>query len=153
MSKPSLSNQQIKALKSQAHALKPVVRIGQHGVTDAVMTELEIALDHHELLKVKVSVGERLARDEVIEQLARKTRSTIVQRIGNILVLYRKKPEPPAAKAQSTTGSKKSSKPRSKAFTQTRAKTNAKDAPRTQARSGLKTSVKSTSARSRSTKR
>lgn len=83
-----------------------MVRIGQHGVTDSVLAELEVALDHHELLKIKISVGEREARDAVIDQLAAKTRASVIQRIGNILVLYRKKPETPAAKPRGGAGSK-----------------------------------------------
>ncbi len=93
MTNPALSNQSIRALKSQAHALKPVVRVGQHGVTDAVLAELEIALDHHELLKIKVGIGDRDARDTIIADLATRTNSTVIQRIGNIAVLYRQKPE------------------------------------------------------------
>lgn len=93
MTNPALSNQSIRALKSQAHALKPVVRVGQHGVTDAVLAELEIALDHHELLKIKLSTGERDLRDTMIAELTSRTRATVIQRIGNIAVLYRKKPE------------------------------------------------------------
>ena len=92
MTKPQLSNQQIRALKSQAHALKPVVRVGQHGVTDALLTELDIALTHHELLKVKLSVADRDLREQLIEQLATQSKATIIQRIGGVLVLYREKP-------------------------------------------------------------
>lgn len=93
MTNPALSNQSIRALKSQAHALKPVVRVGQHGVTDAVLAELEIALDHHELLKIKLSIGDRDQRDSMIAELASRTKATVIQRIGNIAVFYRKKPE------------------------------------------------------------
>ena len=92
MAIPPLSNQQIRSLKSQVHALKPVVRVGQHGVSDAVLAELEGALDHHELLKVKVSTGDRDERDQIITIMAEKTSATVVQRIGNMVVFYRKKP-------------------------------------------------------------
>ena len=60
------NQKQTKHLKSLCHALDPVVRIGQKGVTDAVMSELEIALSHHELIKIKVSVGDRDARSAAI---------------------------------------------------------------------------------------
>ncbi len=103
MTIPQLSNQQIRALKSQAHALKPVVRVGQHGVTDSVMAELNLALDHHELLKVKISTGDRELRDQLIEKLATASQANIIQRIGNILVLYRKKPEAAAKKKKRAT--------------------------------------------------
>lgn len=107
MTKPPLSNIEIRALKSQAHALKPVVRIGQHGVTDAVLTELDNALTHHELLKVKLSSADRDDRDELIKKLAEKSKAVIIQRIGGVVVLYRKKP------AASADG--KSRKPQSRA--------------------------------------
>jgi len=103
VTKPKLSNQQIRAFKSQAHALKPVVRVGQHGVTDAVLTELDIALTHHELLKVKISAADRDLREEVIKQLVEKSKATIIQKIGGMLVLYRKNPPAPA-KAKSRAG-------------------------------------------------
>ena len=64
------NQKQTKHLKSLCHALTPVVRIGQKGVTDAVMSELEIALSHHELIKIKVSVGDRDARSAAITQIA-----------------------------------------------------------------------------------
>lgn len=108
MTKPQLSNQQIRALKSQAHDLKPVVRVGQHGVTDAVLTELDIALSHHELLKVKISTADRDQREEVITRLAEKSKAIVIQKIGGVLVLYRKKPPAPAptkSKAKPRAGS------------------------------------------------
>lgn len=90
-----LTQKQIKHLKSLAHSLKPVVRVGQHGVTPAVIKELEIALDHHELLKVKVSVGDRDLRATMIDDLCRKTEAVSIQSIGNIAVLFRRNTKAP----------------------------------------------------------
>jgi len=59
MSSKALNKQQLKTLRSMAHALKPVVRLGQNGLTDAVMRELDLALDHHELVKVKITGSDR----------------------------------------------------------------------------------------------
>lgn len=87
--------QQTKHLKSLCHALSPVVRIGQKGVTDAVMSELEIALSHHELIKIKVSVGDRDARNEAIQQIADSTRGVVVQKVGQTAVLFRRNHEKP----------------------------------------------------------
>lgn len=91
----TLSKQQIKLLKSHTHALKPVVRLGQHGLTDAVLKELEIALDHHELVKVKVAAEDREARDSLFTVLSSKTKSQMVQQIGGIVVLYRRNEKNP----------------------------------------------------------
>lgn len=91
----SLSKQQIKFLKSHTHALKPVVRLGQHGLTDAVIKELEIALDHHELVKVKVAAEDREARESLFSALCKKTKSHLVQQIGGIVVLYRRNEKNP----------------------------------------------------------
>jgi len=101
VTKPELNNQQIRALKSRAHDLKPVVRIGQHGLTEAVLSELEIALTHHELLKVKLAASDRAARDAQVADVAKRSGAAVVQRIGNVLVLYRANPEQhkPAARA------------------------------------------------------
>jgi len=99
VTKRQFSNQQIRELKSRAHSLKPVVRIGQHGLSEAVLTELDIALSHHELLKVKLAAADREQRNTLIEQLVAKSGASVVQRIGHILVLFRAKP--PATKKPS----------------------------------------------------
>ena len=93
--KPStttLTTQQIRQLKSRAHALKPVVRVGQQGVTPAVLAELDTALDYHELLKVKLTGADRDTRQALIDRLCRKSNALCLQRIGGIAVLYRRNP-------------------------------------------------------------
>ncbi len=111
MANPPLTNQQIRSLKSQAHALKPVVRVGQHGMSDAVLAELDGALDHHELLKVKVSTGDRDERNALIVTMLEKSSATMIQRIGNMVVLYRKKPaDAHKAKKRATPGRARSTK-------------------------------------------
>lgn len=91
-----LTEYQRKYLRGLAHSRKPVVMVGQHGLKDSIVEELEGALSHHELVKVKVSVGEREARDAVIQTLCMKTGAELVQRVGNIAVLFRRNPEKPA---------------------------------------------------------
>jgi RNA-binding protein len=91
----SLTNAQRRWLKQQAHHLKPVVRIGQHGLTDAVMAEVEIALDHHELIKVKVAGGDHAERDAQVEAIAVNAGADLVQRIGNTASYYRANPKRP----------------------------------------------------------
>lgn len=92
---PVLSDAQRKHLRGLAHALRPVVRLGQAGLTETVAGETERALHDHELIKVKAPGGDRGARDELFAQLARATGSAVVQRIGNVAVLYRPRAELP----------------------------------------------------------
>ncbi|WP_198243824.1 YhbY family RNA-binding protein [methane-oxidizing endosymbiont of Gigantopelta aegis] len=81
-----------KKLKSQAHALKPVVTIGQLGLTDAVIKETNIALNAHELIKIKIRT-DKDQRLEIQHQLCLKTEAEPVQMIGQIAVIYRKNPD------------------------------------------------------------
>ena len=89
----SLSENDTRALRAAAHKLKPIVLIGKAGVTEAVLTELNIALDHHELIKIKVPGEDREARRAAIEAVAAQSDSQLVQVIGHIAVLYRKAPK------------------------------------------------------------
>ena len=92
---PALTDAQRRHLRGLAHALKPVVRLGQAGLTAAVASETARALSDHELIKVKGPGGDREARDALFAELARSTGSVLVQRIGNVAVLYRPRPELP----------------------------------------------------------
>jgi RNA-binding protein len=87
-----LSERQKKHLRALAHALKPVVRLGNAGMTAAVSLEASRALEDHELIKVKGPAGDRAARDALFAALARATGSILVHRIGNVAVLYRPRP-------------------------------------------------------------
>jgi len=86
-----LDNSKKKALKAEAHHLKPVIRIGQKGLTDNVVQETGQALDIHQLLKIHIANDDRDMRHEAAEQLAKATRSEIVSQIGKTFTLYRKK--------------------------------------------------------------
>jgi RNA-binding protein len=90
-----LTENQKKTLRSYGHKLKPVVMVGDRGISDGVLRELEIALDHHELIKVRVRAGDRESRDAMIRQLADAGHAAIVQRVGNIALLFRRNPEAP----------------------------------------------------------
>lgn len=81
-----------KKLKAQAHPLNPVVLIGQAGLTAAVMNEINLALDAHELIKVKIR-AERDERSAIREQICAETHAELVQSIGQVAVLYRKNPK------------------------------------------------------------
>ena len=90
-----LSNNQIRHLRGLAHPLKPVVMVGQHGMKDSIMAEVEIALDAHELIKLKISVGDREARDGIIQDIMAQSGAELVQRIGNTAILFRRNPDQP----------------------------------------------------------
>jgi RNA-binding protein len=92
---PELSERQRRHLRGLAHPLKPVVRLGNAGLTEAVALETERALRDHELIKVKAPGGDREARDALFASLAGRTASALVHRIGNVAVLYRPHPELP----------------------------------------------------------
>ncbi|HEY4647363.1 MAG TPA: ribosome assembly RNA-binding protein YhbY [Steroidobacteraceae bacterium] len=84
-----MNERQLKHLRRLAHPRRPIVTVGTAGLNDAVIEELERALTDHELLKVRVRCDDRAERDNVIEELTRRTRSTLVQRVGHVAVLYR----------------------------------------------------------------
>lgn len=89
----NISNAQKKQLKSIAHSLKPVVTVGQHGMKETIDTEIAVAIKHHQLIKVKVGLGDRDARDELIGQIVETHHAELIQRVGNIAVLYRFNPQ------------------------------------------------------------
>ena len=76
-----------------AHHLHPIVMVGDGGVSDAVIAETNRALDDHELIKVKVNAMDRQDRGEMIDALAAACQAETVQKIGKIVVLYRRNPE------------------------------------------------------------
>ncbi len=97
----NLTESQKKSLRGLAHGLKPIVMVAGGGASEGVINELDQALAHHELLKIRVRVGDREARDELIGQLCRETRATLVQRVGNVATLFRRNPEKPKIKLPS----------------------------------------------------
>jgi RNA-binding protein len=86
-----LSEKQKKHLRRLAHPLSPIVMLGNAGLTDGVVNELDRALTDHELVKVSARVGERDARNAALESLAARTSAELVQRIGNVGVFYRRR--------------------------------------------------------------
>ena len=89
----ALSPKQKHDLRAKAHHLKPVVMIGDKGLTENVMTELNIAIEHHELIKVKIAGADKESRQEATNQICDAAKCELVQHIGNILVLYKRKIE------------------------------------------------------------
>jgi len=86
-----LSEKQKKHLRRLAHPLSPIVMLGNAGLTDGVVSELDRALHDHELVKVSARVGEREARNAALDVLAARTSSALVQRIGHVGVFYRRR--------------------------------------------------------------
>ena len=81
-----------KKLKAQAHLLNPVVMIGHSGLTPAVMKEINLALDTHELIKVKIR-AERDDRSVIRTQICTETTAELIQSIGQVAVFFRKNPK------------------------------------------------------------
>lgn len=84
-----LTSAQTRFLRGQAHGLKAMLQVGGKGVTAAVIAEVDQALEHHELIKVKVAGDDREARAAMVDALASGTGAALVQRIGHTAVLYR----------------------------------------------------------------
>lgn len=90
----NISTQQKRYLRSLAHALKPVVTVGESGLSDAVMRELDLSIDHHELIKVRIHAEDREERKKLIDDLCSKSNSTLIQSIGHLAVIYRPSKKP-----------------------------------------------------------
>ena len=88
-----LKESQLKYLRGLGHGLKPVLTVADKGLSDAVLAEYEIALAHHELIKVRLRVGDRDLRDQYIDSLCANAGAELVQRIGNVALVYRENPE------------------------------------------------------------
>src|SRR6185295_10002749 len=93
----TLTPDERKALRARAHALHPVVMIGNPGLTDAVLKEIDIALKSHELIKIRMLGDDRAAREEALERIGAALDAAPVQLVGKILVVYRPRPEPEEA--------------------------------------------------------
>lgn len=91
----NLNKASIKQLRAEAHRLKlkPVVMIGQNGLSDNVHMEIDNALSHHELIKIRVPGLESGDKKLMIESIAQKHEASIIQTIGHVAVLYRRNKE------------------------------------------------------------
>lgn len=91
----SLSSQQVRTLRAEAHRLKlkPVVMIGQHGLSENVMNELEQSLTYHELIKVRIPALEKSEKKELVAEICQLLQAESIQTIGHITVLFRENPK------------------------------------------------------------
>jgi putative YhbY family RNA-binding protein len=88
-----LSAAERKALKARAHPIKPIVMIGDAGLSPGVMTEIERGLTSHELIKIRVAMDDREGREALLAEICKACGASAVQHIGKILVIWRKSAE------------------------------------------------------------
>ncbi len=90
-----LSNSHLRHLRGIGHTLHPIVAIAAKGLTDNVMAELELALDRHEIIKVRVTGEDRAARDALMASVLERSHAEKVQRVGHVLTMFRRNPREP----------------------------------------------------------
>lgn len=88
----SLTPRERTALKARAHALEPVVNVGQRGLTDNVLAEIDRALTAHELIKVRAGAADREERAGLLDAIVARTDAAPVQSVGKVIVLWRPRP-------------------------------------------------------------
>ncbi|HUD96113.1 MAG TPA: ribosome assembly RNA-binding protein YhbY [Woeseiaceae bacterium] len=93
-----LSESQKKFLRGLGHKLKPVILVGEAGISDALFKEFDSTIGHHELIKIRVRAGNRSDRDAILDELCRRGSAIRVSRIGNTALLYRHNDDKPRIK-------------------------------------------------------
>jgi len=89
----NLTEPQKKYLRGLGHPLKPLIIVGEAGLSESLLAEFETTLLHHELIKMSVRVGDRATRNAIIEKLCTVSSAALIQRVGNMALLYRENPE------------------------------------------------------------
>jgi len=89
-----LTTKQIKFLRAHAHKLKPVVIVGNAGLTEGVLDEIEARIEHHELIKVRLNAANREERQSMIDKICETVHATMVNSIGHIATFYRPSAQP-----------------------------------------------------------
>jgi RNA-binding protein len=79
-------------LSARAHHLSPVVTVGQKGLTESVLREIDRALTAHELIKVRVDGDDRAARTAMLDDICARTGASAVKQVGKVLILWRARP-------------------------------------------------------------
>jgi RNA-binding protein len=87
----SLTETSKRELRRRGHSLKPVVTVGNSGLSKAVVREIGLSLEHHELMKIKISGAEREIRKKIIEQICTTLEAELVQAIGHVALIYRER--------------------------------------------------------------
>ena len=91
----TLTGKQRRFLRALAHPLKPVVQVGQAGLTPSVLSAIDLALRDHELIKVKLGGESDVSARDLIQAIERGTASAVAQVIGRVLVVYRPRQKEP----------------------------------------------------------
>lgn len=91
----NLNKAQRKHLASLSHSRKPIVRVGQNGLSDNIFQELENALNTHELVKVKITSADRDARHAIIDTFQQTCSCECIQKIGHTATLFRRNNKKP----------------------------------------------------------
>lgn len=86
-----MHNKDIKLLKKKAFSLKPVVLMGQKGLSEALLSEIDLALEAHELIKIRLTGVDKADYGTAIERICEHNEATAISRIGHVLTLYRAK--------------------------------------------------------------
>jgi len=89
-----LDNAYRKQLKALGHKLKPIIMIAGNGVTEAIDTEINRALNDHELIKIRLSIADRVVRKDMAEEICASHNAELIQRIGNVVLVYRPADKP-----------------------------------------------------------
>lgn len=89
----NLNKKQIQHLKGLAHPLKPIVLLGSNGLTEAVIAEIDYALGHHELIKIKIPTDDKEIKTLIVEAICREANAIKIQLIGKTLIVYRQSDE------------------------------------------------------------
>ncbi len=87
-----LNNAQKRQLKALAHHLQPIIIVGNKGLTAAVAAEVDNALAHHELIKMRINGADRDERQAMVTAIQAESGAELVQQIGHIAVLFRRSP-------------------------------------------------------------
>jgi RNA-binding protein len=101
-SPPQLSGRDRRALRRQAHALRPVVQVGAAGLADGVLAAVDTALRDHELIKLEIA-HERGERERVADEVAARTGSALAGMVGHMAILYRPAADPQQRRIQLAT--------------------------------------------------
>ncbi len=91
----ALKNAQKRYLRGLTHSLNPVVMVAERGLAPTVLNEVDIALKHHELIKVRISVADREARDALIAELLQRSGAELIHKIGHVVSIYRRNADEP----------------------------------------------------------
>jgi RNA-binding protein len=90
-----ISKNQKKYLRSLLHHKKVLIQIGQNGLTESVSKEIDLALEHHELIKIRIRNDDRVLRKKLAEQICIGNKAIMIQNIGSVYSIYRKNEEEP----------------------------------------------------------